>query len=223
MIGQAPLSSSQKIAYLQGLVKGRAKEVIQSFGCDGNHYGEAIVELKRRFGRSTVIVGTMIQQLIQHLPSVPDRPDTYIKISSFIKMIMRVFEAHNFTADLYFTTELKHATDKLPFSDAVKWQQFLVKDKVEQPNLSTLSDWLHPIAEAYEQLGQRNVEHPATHQDCSEFQSNVCNVQTITPETSLSFEGPLVHIFKSGKFKMMSPEERHVYVKALGLCFSCLS
>ena len=52
MIGQAPLSSSQKIAYLQGLVKGRAKEVIQSFGCDGNYYEEAIVELKRRFGRT---------------------------------------------------------------------------------------------------------------------------------------------------------------------------
>ena len=43
----SPLSSNQKIAYLQGLVKGRAKEVIQSLGCDGNYYEEAIVELKR--------------------------------------------------------------------------------------------------------------------------------------------------------------------------------
>ena len=129
MIGQAPLSTSQKIAYLQSLVKGRAKEVIQSFCCDGNYYEEAIVELKRRFGRPTVIVGTMIQQLIQHLPPVPNRHDTYIKFSSFIKMIIRVFEAHNFTADLYSTTNLKHATDKLPFLDAVKWQQFLVNQK----------------------------------------------------------------------------------------------
>ena len=84
MIGQATLSSSQKSAYLQGLVKGRAKEVIESVGCDGNYYDEAIVELKRRFGRPTVIVGTMIQQLIQHLAPVPSRPDTYIEFLSFI-------------------------------------------------------------------------------------------------------------------------------------------
>ena len=89
MIGQAPLSSSKKIAYLQGLVKGRAKEVIQSFGCDGNYYEEAIVELKRRFGRPAVIVGTMIQQLIQHFPTVPNRTDTYIKFLSFIKTIIK--------------------------------------------------------------------------------------------------------------------------------------
>ena len=150
MIGQAPLSTSQKIACLQKLVQGRAKEVIQSFGCDGNYYEEAIVELKRRFGRPTVIVATMIQQLIQHLPLVPNRPDAYIVFSSFIKTIMRVFEAHDFTANLYSTTNLKNVTDQLPFSDAVKWQQLSVKEKIEQPNLSTLSDWLQPIIEAYE-------------------------------------------------------------------------
>ena len=67
----SPLTSSQKIAYLQVLVKGRANEFIQSFECDGNYYEDDIVELKRRFGRHTVIVGAMIQQLIQHLPPVP--------------------------------------------------------------------------------------------------------------------------------------------------------
>ena len=71
VIGQAPLSSSKTIAYLQSLVKGIAKDVIQSVGCDGNHYENVIAELKRRFGRTTVIVGTMIQQLIQHLPLYP--------------------------------------------------------------------------------------------------------------------------------------------------------
>ena len=178
------------------------QKVIQSFGCDGNYYEEAIVELKRRFGRPTVIVGTMIQQLIQHLPPVPNPPDTYIKFSSFIKTIIRVFEAHNFTADLYSTTNLKHATDKLPFSDAAKWQQFLVKEKIEQPNLSTLSDWLQPIAEAYEQLEQQNVEHPATHQvHFVQNSKTTTNVQTLTPETSLSFEGRLASDFQMRKIQ----------------------
>ena len=119
------------------------KKVIQSFGCDNECYEEAIVELKRRFGIPTVIVGTMIQYLIQNLPPVLNRPDTYTKFSSVIKTIIRVFEAYNFTADLYSTTtNLKQASDKVPFSDARKWQQFLVKTKIKQSNLSTPNEWL---------------------------------------------------------------------------------
>ena len=209
---------------MQGLVKGRAKEVIQSFECDGNYYEEAIVELKRRFGRPTVIVGTMIQRLIQHLPPVPNRPDTYIKFLSFNKTIIRVYEAHNFTADLYSTTILKHATDNLPFLDAANWQQFLVKEKIEQPNLSILSDWLQQIAEAYEQLEQQNVEHPATHQ-VHFVQNSKTTTATYrqSPRIFCPLKDGLHQIFKSEKFKKMSPEERHVNVKALGLCFNCLS
>ena len=77
--------------------------------------------------------------------------------------MISVFGAHNIPANLYTTINLKHATDKLPFSDAVKRQQFLVKEKVGQPNLSTLSLWLQPLTEAYEQFEQQNAEHPATH------------------------------------------------------------
>ena len=82
------------------------KRVIQSFGCDRNYYKEASVELNRRLGRPTGIVGTIIQQLIHHFPPVANRPDKYIKYSSFI---IRVLEAFNFSADLYSTTKLKQA------------------------------------------------------------------------------------------------------------------
>ena len=200
----SPLSSSKKNCILVRFSQRPCNEVIQSFGCDGNYYEEAIVELKHRFGRPTVIVGTMIQQLIQHLPPIPNRPDTYIKDSFFIKTILGVFEAHNFTADLYSTTNLKHATDKLPFPDAVKWQQFLVKEKIEQPNLSTLSDWIQPIAEAYEQLQveQQNVEHPATHQvlfvQNSKTTTAMCRQ---SPRTFLSFEGLLASDFQMRKIQ----------------------
>ena len=149
----------------------------------------------------------MIQRLIQHVPPVPERPDTYINFWSFIKTIIRVFKAHNFTADLYSKTNLKHATDKLPFSDAVKWQQFLVK------------------AEAYEQLEQQNVEHPATHQ--VHFVQNSKTTTAMYRQSSPKLLCPLKdgshQIFKCENFKKMSPEERHVNVKALGLCFNCLS
>ena len=172
-----------------------------------------------------MIVGTMIQQLIQHLPPVSNRPDTYIKFSSFIKTIISVFQAHNFTADSYSTTNLKHATDKFPFSDAVKWQQFLVKEKIDQPNLSTPSDWLQPIAEAYEQLEQQNVEHPATHQVhfVQNSKTTTATYRQSHPKLLCPLKDGSHEIFKCEKFKKMSPEERHINVKALGLCFNCLS
>ena len=82
----------------------------------------------------------------------------------------------------------------------MQWQQFLYKEKIELPNLSTLSDWLQPIAEAHEQLEQHYVEHPSTHQ--VQFVQNSKTTTTMYrpyPETSSSFEGQLASDFQMRK------------------------
>ena len=107
----------------------------------------------------------------------------------------------------------------------MKWQQFLVKEKIEQPNLSTPSDWLQPIAEAYEQLEQQNVEHPATHQVhfVQNSKTTTATYRQSHPKLLCPLKDGSHEIFKCEKFKKMSPEERHINVKALGLCLNCLS
>ena len=70
MIGNTPLSNSQKIAYLQGLVTGKAKDAILHFHCNGQFYNDALQELERKFGKATTIVNAYIQQLLDHQSKV---------------------------------------------------------------------------------------------------------------------------------------------------------
>ena len=55
------------------------------------------------------------------------------------------------TVDLESTTNLRHAIKKLPTSDLVRWQQYIVSRRNYRPNL-IICDWLKPIVEAYELL-----------------------------------------------------------------------
>ena len=56
MISNTPLSNSQTIAYLQGLVTGKAKDAILHFHCNGQFYNDALQELERKFGTAMTIV-----------------------------------------------------------------------------------------------------------------------------------------------------------------------
>ena len=62
------------------------------------------------------------------------------------------FKEHNFFADVDSTANSKHATDKVPHSDAIKWHQFLITRKIDHPTLETFNSWLKPIAQAMERI-----------------------------------------------------------------------
>ncbi|XP_075255223.1 uncharacterized protein LOC142347943 [Convolutriloba macropyga] len=66
MIGDTQLSDGQKIAYLQGLVIGKAKTTIEGFACNGHLYKDAINELKQRFGNPNVIISNLLEKLINY-------------------------------------------------------------------------------------------------------------------------------------------------------------
>ena len=100
MIGNTPLSNSQKIAYLQGLVTGKAKDVILHFHCNGQFYHDALRELERKFGKATTIVNAYIQQLLDHQPPIKGNPESYINYTIFIKGMIRNLQHLEHTADL---------------------------------------------------------------------------------------------------------------------------
>ena len=78
MIGNTPFNNNQKIAYLQGLVTGKAKDAILHFHC-------TLQELKRKFGKATRIVKAYIQQLLDHKPPIKGHLEPYINYTTFIK------------------------------------------------------------------------------------------------------------------------------------------
>ena len=62
----------------------------------------------------------------------------------------RTLQALNFEADLKSTTIFKHATDKLPYSEEFKWNQFVLRRRIQQPTVADFNQWIKEIAEAYE-------------------------------------------------------------------------
>ena len=56
IIGDSHFNDGEKIAYLQGLVIGKAKTAIEGFACKRHLYKDAINELNQRFGKPNVII-----------------------------------------------------------------------------------------------------------------------------------------------------------------------
>ena len=221
MIGNTPLSNSQKIAYLQGLVTGKAKDAILHFHCNGQFYNDALQELERKFGKATTIVNAYIQQLLDHQPATKGHPESYINYTTFIKGMIRNLQHLGHTADLESTTNLRHAIKKLPTSDLIRWQQYIVNRRIDRPNLITFCDWLKPIAEAYELLEDNDNQQLHTLQT---FTTQTSNSKGSTSQSSTCPLGDGQHqIFKCPIFIAQSPEERQMTTRNSGLCFNCLN
>ena len=150
MISDNHLSDGQKIAYLQGLVIGKAKTAIEGFACNGHLYKDAINELKQRFGNQNVIISNLLKKLINYRPPTTSLPWTIVNFSTFINNMTRTLQELNFGADFNSTTILKHASDKLPYSKEFKWNQFVLRRRIQQPTHADLNKWIKEIAEAHE-------------------------------------------------------------------------
>ena len=90
MIGDTKLNDGQKIAYLQGLVIGKAKRAIEGFACNGYLNKDAINELEQRFGNPNGIVSDL-EKLINYRPLTTSLPWTIVNFYTFINTMTRHF------------------------------------------------------------------------------------------------------------------------------------
>ena len=146
MIVNTPLSNSQKNAYIQGLVTGKANGAIIHSHCNGQFYIDALQELERKFGKATTTVNAYIQHFLDFQPPIKGNPESYIDNTTFIRGMICNHSYH--TADPESTTNLRHAMKKVTTSDLVQWKQYIVNRLIDQTNLITFCDLLKPIAEA---------------------------------------------------------------------------
>ena len=121
MIGNTPLSSCQKIAYLQGLVTGKAKNSILHLHCNGRFYNDVLQELERKFGKAMTVVNAYAQQLWDHQPPIKGHPESYINYTRFIKGMIRNLQHLENKAELESTTNLRHAIKKVPTSGFIRY------------------------------------------------------------------------------------------------------
>ena len=93
MIGDTHLNDIQKMAYLQGILIGKAKTAIEGFACSGHLYKYAINELKPRFGNPNVIISNLLEKLINYRPPTKSPPWTIVYLSTFINTMTRTLHA----------------------------------------------------------------------------------------------------------------------------------
>ena len=172
MIGDTQLSDGQKIAYLQGLVIGKAKTTIEGFAFNRHLYKDAINELKQRFGNPNVIISNLLEKLINYRPPTTSLPWTIVNFSTFINTMTRTLQELNFEADLNSTTILKHATDKLPYSEEFKWNPFVSRQRNQQPTLADFNQWIKKIAEAHERSTHQGRSNTSLSTNSDKHQRN---------------------------------------------------
>ena len=220
MIGNTPISNSQKIAYPHELVTGKAKAILH-FNCNGKFYNDALQKLGRKFGKAATIVNAYIQQLLDHQPLITGHAESYINYTTFIKGMILNLQHLGHTADRESTTNLRQAIKKLPTSDFIRWQQYTVVRCIDRSNLITLCDWLKQIAEAYEVLEDSDIQQLHT---LNTFTTQTSNSQGSKNQSTTCPLGDGRHqFFNCPIFSAQSPEEKQMTTRNCGLCFNCLN
>ena len=75
-------------------------------------------EIGQRFGQPTLIGNGFIAKQCIDEPHVLSRAGSYVQFPSFINLMIHTSKELSFFADAESTTNLKHATDKLPHTEA---------------------------------------------------------------------------------------------------------
>ena len=162
MIGETHLSDGQNIAYLKGIVIGKAKTAIGGFACNNAYlYKDAVNVLKQPFGNPNVIISSFLEKLIIDRPPTTYLSWTIVNFSTLMNTMTKTLQVLNFKANLNSTKILQHATNKLTCSEEFKRNQFVLRRKVQQPTLADFNQWTKEITEALERL---NTSRTKRHQ-----------------------------------------------------------
>ena len=73
IIDDADIFRNAKMRYLQNAVVGRVKEAIESYGCSGELYTDALEKLELRFGKPQIVVKALLNCLRKWLKLSDDR------------------------------------------------------------------------------------------------------------------------------------------------------
>ena len=110
-------TQQEKVAYLQGLVTVKAKDVILQFFISTATDNSTMMPCKNskknwKSNDNCQCVHTTTLELLNHQPPIKENPESYINHKAFIKGIIRNLQHLEHTADLESSTKLRHAFKK---------------------------------------------------------------------------------------------------------------
>ena len=166
----------------------------------------------------------MLQQLtLISWNTGPDRPlitpERFVSFAAFLRQLVQMFILHNFTADFQSSAVLRIAKDKLAPTMIIRWNEYVLRQAIVQPNLIHFKEWIDNYAEACEDLS--TSQRPTNQENSSSRRSNRLFQQQSNKRCPL-----FGYSHNLGKFKQFLNKditERQQTVGQLKICPNCLT
>ena len=177
------ITDTQRIAYLQSFVSGKAKDLIHAYSCDPSYYQTALSELIRHFDDHTIIVNAFIKEL-EHRQMNYQNKQNFLALSSVLKRIVQAFQYLGFTADHQSTTLVKKAKEKTPHQFVLKRTEHCLTEPSSDPMSVDFQQWLQLQAQIYVKVIRESNQRTISFQ-ASKFVTSY-NLQTKQNNNKLS-------------------------------------
>ncbi|XP_075264848.1 uncharacterized protein LOC142357013, partial [Convolutriloba macropyga] len=213
------LTDAQRMTYLQNALTDRAKDSIIGYSYNGEFYNEAMQELQKRFGKPQHVTAAYLDKLEQWPRPTINNPESFVSFAAFLRQMVQTFILHNFTSDLQSSAVLKIAKDKLAPTMIIRWNEYVLRQAIVQPNLIHFKDWIDNYAEACEDLS--TSQRPTNQENSSSKKSNRLFQQQSNKRCPLC--GYSHNLGKCNQFLNKDINERQQTVRQLKICPNCLT
>ena len=207
------------MTYLQNALTYRAKDSIIGYSYNGEFYKEAMQELQKRFGKPQHVTAAFLDKLEHWLRPTINNHESFVSFAAFLRQLVPTFILHNFTSDLQSSVVLKIAKDKLAPTMIIRWNEYVLRQAIVQPNLIHFKDWIDNYAEACADLS--TSQRPTNQENSSSRRSNRLSQQQSNKRCPLC--GYSHNLGKCNQFLNKDFNERQQIVRQLKICPNCLT
>ena len=152
------ITDTHRITYLQNVVTGKAKDVIQAYSCDPAYYSTALNELMSYFGNPTIVANAFINQLENWKSTIGYNKQNFVAFALFLKRLVQAFQYLGYTADLQSSTLMKKAKEKVPHNILLKWTEYTVTSVETPATVVEFQKWLEVQAHVYDKINRETFQ-----------------------------------------------------------------
>ena len=176
-------------------------------------------ELQKLFGKPQHVTAAYLDKL-EHWPrSTINNSKSFVSFAAFLRQMVQTFTLHNLTSDLQSSAVLKITRDKRAPTMTIRWNKYVLRQAIVQPNLIHFQDWIDNYAEAFEDLS--TSQRSTNQENSSSRRSNRLFQQQNNrrcPQCGCSH-----NLGKGNQFLNKDLNERQQTVRQLKICPNCLN
>ena len=232
------LKYEDRMAFLEGMCVGKAKEVIAGLSClvsSENAYKKAWERLEKRFGDSKKLMNRLKQELLEGPPLKDGDAEGLIKLSDKMFKCEVSFEGWNKSSMLNSQEIMYGLFERLPYKIKAQFVGLSNEGGSEFKDLRSLIEraasdaeseygvLLHKTKDVRSSQGRLRIQkNPTNKRVCMAQYSGNLHPANKEQKRTCIFCQDLHPIWKCMKFRALTTNDRRLYASDKSLCFNCL-